>query len=120
MKNKIYDIPKAARYLAFRIPTIKTEILKLSAMRNFAAILQSIINYQHEILSGHKVEQLKVSIQAIGRIYVKGNTHIRYLIRNLYLRAQAFYADRCTNTEWILIQSYVPQKIKLISINLNK
>ncbi|PZP42140.1 MAG: hypothetical protein DI598_17270 [Pseudopedobacter saltans] len=119
MSQASLDIPNAARYLAFGIPAIKEQILYLSKCKNFAGVLQSIINHQHQLLIEHKMNQLSRTIHFIWNVYRRGNSNIKFLIKNLYLRAQKLFTEKCSPAEWLFIQTHMPKEFIKLSNNLN-
>lgn len=99
---------EATRYLAAKMPELGTQIHGLSRDGNFAGVLQAVVNHQHSLLASHRVAKVTETIRQLWQIYLRGNETVRFLVKNLYLRAQLCLEQRCNRKEWKYIMVRIP------------
>ena len=99
---------KAAKYFANYYPEIKEEIRFLSLRKNFAGIIQSIINYLFHLLEQSKQIIVVSKIKEMGWLYTRGNNDVKDLIENLFVRSFRAMQKRCSPAEWNFILEKCP------------
>lgn len=99
---------KAAKYFANYYPEIKEEIRFLSLRKNFAGIIQSIINYLFHLLEQSKQIMVVSKIKEMGWLYTRGNNDVKDLIENLFVRSFRAMQKRCSPAEWNFLLEKCP------------
>lgn len=99
---------KAAKYFANYYPEIKEEIRFLSLRKNFAGIIQSIINYLFQLLEQSKQIIVVSKIKEMGWLYTRGNHDVKDLIENLFVRSFRAMQKRCNPAEWNFLLEKCP------------
>ena len=99
---------KAAKYFANYYPEIKEEIRFLSLRKNFAGIIQSIINYLFHLLEQSKQIIVVSKIKEMGWLYTRGNNDVKDLIENLFVRSFRAMQKRCSPAEWNFLLEKCP------------
>ncbi|SJN46846.1 hypothetical protein [Sphingobacterium sp. JB170] len=105
---------RASAYLAFHYGDIKEEINKLSTRKNFAGILQAIVNHINILLTNGQAEKIGVRIKIIGCLYKRGNEYVQYLVENLFVRSFTGMKRRCTAEQWAYVYQTIPKNLKNI------
>ena len=99
---------KAAKYFANYYPEIKEEIRFLSLRKNFAGIIQSIINYLFQLLEQSKQIIVVSKIKEMGWLYTRGNNDVKDLIENLFVRSFRAMQKRYSPAEWNFLLEKCP------------
>ena len=99
---------KAAKYFANYYPEIKEEIRFLSLRKNFAGIIQSIINYLFHLLEQSKQIIVVSKIKEMGWLYTRGNNEVKDLIENLFVRSFRAMQKRCSPKDWNFLLEKCP------------
>lgn len=102
----------ASTYLANHYGEIKEEINELSTRKNFAGILQAIVNHINILLSDGQVEKIGVKFKFIGWLYKRGNEYVQDIIENLFVRSFEGMKRRCTKEQWIYIYQLIPKNLR--------
>lgn len=119
--HKLINRNKAEKYFANYYPEIKEEIRFLSLQKNFAGIIQSIINYLFQLLEQSKQCIVIAKIQGMGRLYRRGNHAVKELIENLFIRSFHAMKKRCKPQEWNFLLEKCPAVFQNIYQNqINK
>lgn len=106
--HHIINRKKAVKYFADYYPEIKEEIKVLSLQKNFAGIIQSIINYLFQLLEQSKPRIVAAKIQGMGRLYSRGNHAIKDLIEHLFIRSFHAMKKRCNPQDWNFLLEKCP------------
>lgn len=99
---------EAAKCIALQYPEIRKEIQFLSYQKNFAGVIQSVINYLFLLLEEGKRNKVSAKIQRMGWLYKRGNFSIKNLIENLFVRSFNAMKKRCNSKEWKMILEKSP------------
>mgnify|MGYP003398497835 CR=1 FL=1 len=110
----------AGVYLARHYGEIKDEIHRLSVLKNFAGILQAIVNYLKLLLEKRQLNKLGTRIKTIGPLHKKGNDYLKYIIENLFVRSFEGIRRRCTAEEWAALYKEIPSNLKNIYLQQAK
>lgn len=110
---------RASRYLAAHYPEIKGEIYVLSKNKNFAGVLQAIVNYLRVLIANSEITEVSRHIKFVGCLYVKGNKYIKYIIENLFVRSFEGIRKRSTPQQWQFIFQNLPLPFKNIYLLQN-
>lgn len=110
----------ASRYLAAHYLEIKEEINTLSSDRNFAGVLQAIINYLRVLLTHSQIKAMSHFIRSVGWVYCRGNQYVKYIVENLFVRSFEGIRKRCTPQQWQFLFKKLPQPFKNIYSLQNK
>lgn len=99
---------EAAKCIALQYPEIRKEIQFLSYQKNFAGVIQSVINYLFQLLEEGKRNKVSTKIQRMGWLYKRGNFSIKNLIENLFVRSFNAMKKRCNAKDWKMILEKSP------------
>jgi hypothetical protein len=77
----------AIEYLKFFYPPLRNEITQLSVQDNFAGVIQATINYLKDLLLESKINIIAHQIKLMDWIYRNGNSYVRDVIENLFVRS---------------------------------
>ncbi|WP_294299073.1 hypothetical protein [uncultured Chryseobacterium sp.] len=105
---------KATEYLKFFYPPLRTEIIQLSGQDNFAGIIQSTINYLRRLLQESKVNIIAHHIKLMEMIYRSGDSYVKNMIENLFVRSFESFKKRAKISHWKLLYQYMPVTFQVI------
>ncbi len=108
---------QAAIYIALRHKEIGNDIQALSSHKNFAGILQTVVNLVKNFLERSKLRQVSRIIKNIGRIYRKANENIKCLIENIFILSFSGISRRCSKKEWQILYAKVPKSFKAVYLS---
>lgn len=109
----------AALYIARHHKEIGGEIRLLSLKHNFAGVLQAVVNLLKSLIEKGRTEKAIHHIKYIGWVYQRGNSHIQYLIENLFVRSFESIRKRCAPEQWKLLYVEIPQAFKTFYLTQN-
>lgn len=118
-KEKINE-DRAAIYMAAHHKEIREEIQELSLRKNFAGILQAVLNLIRGLLEKGEFEKIIRHIKYIGWVYQRGNEYIKYLIENLFVRSFESIRKRCSQTQWEQLYAEIPKPFKTLYLTQNR
>ncbi|MFN4362705.1 hypothetical protein [Chryseobacterium hispalense] len=98
----------AVEYLKFFYPPLRSEISQLSVQDNFAGIIQATINYLKNLLLEAKINIISHHIKLMDWIYRNGNTYVRDIIENLFVRSLESFKKHTKIQHWKLLYQYMP------------
>lgn len=104
----------ATEYLKFFYAPLRTEITQLSVQDNFAGIIQSTINYLKRLLQESKVNIIAHHIKLMEVIYKNGDSYVKDIIENLFVRSFESFKKRAKISHWMLLYQYMPVTFQLI------
>ena len=93
----------AVEYLKFFYPPLRNEISQLSVQDNFAGIIQSTINYLKNLLLEAKINIISHHIKLMDWIYRNGNSYVRDIIENLFVRSLESFKKHAKIQHWKLL-----------------
>lgn len=102
----------AVEYLKFFYPPIRNEITQLSAQNNFAGIIQATVNYLKNLLHESKINIVAYHIKLMEWIYRNGNSYVRDMIENLFVRSFKSFKKHSKNRQWNIIYQYMPVRFQ--------
>lgn len=105
---------KAAVYLAVHHKEISDEIKKLSSGKNFAGVLQAVVNQLRSLLERGEFTKITRHIKYIGWIYNVGNEYIKYIIENLFVRSLEGIRKKCSPEQWQRLYTDIPKSFQAI------
>ncbi|MFD2969134.1 DUF7674 family protein [Sphingobacterium bambusae] len=91
---------RASYYLAGRFKEIRIEIRNLARHRNFAGVVQALVNYLKSLHSLGKLDKVSRYIDYLGKVYNQGNTYVQYIIENLFVRSLGSFQRRSDPACW--------------------
>lgn len=104
----------STEYLKVFYPRIRNEIVKLSELNNFAGIMQSIVEYVKFLLLNQKIQLLTQSVRRMNWIYRRGNSYVRSIIENLFIRSFESMKKKSTPEQWKFIYQEIPADFQII------
>lgn len=116
MKVKMQTITQeiAVEYLKFFYPPLRNEIAQLSAQNNFAGIMQATVNYLKNLLQESKINIIAHHIKLMDLIYKKGNSYVKTMIENLFIRSFESFKKHAKIQHWKLLYQYMPISFQII------
>ncbi|MCX8525265.1 hypothetical protein OF897_15195 [Chryseobacterium formosus] len=113
----------AAEYMKVFYPSIRNEITELSVQNNFPGIIQVAIDNMKSLSQNSKIQKISISIKRIYWIYKNGNSYIRYIIENLFVRSFESLRKNLQPQQWKFLYQEIPgdfQKIHSSQSKLDK
>lgn len=104
----------AVEYLKFFYPRLRTEITQLSIQNNFAGVIQSTINYLKNLLMESRINIISHHIKLMDMIYKNGDSYVRDMIENLFVRSFESFKKHAKIQHWKLLYQYMPINFQLI------
>lgn len=104
----------ATEYLKFFYPPLRNEISQLSTQGNFAGIMQATINYLKDLLQESKINLIAHHIKLMDWLYRNGNSYVRDMIENLFVRSFESFKKHAKIQHWKLLYEYMPVSFQLI------
>lgn len=94
------------------IPEVKSEVARLTSRENIAGMLQIVVNFVRTRLMKQDVTRAGYCIRLIGRIHQRGNSSIKDIIENLFVRSFNGMERLCSPKEWKILQSKMPGNLQ--------
>ncbi|MCJ7932926.1 MAG: hypothetical protein MUW56_04655 [Chryseobacterium sp.] len=104
----------AVEYLKFFYPPLRNEIAQLSVQDNFAGIMQATVNYLKNLLQESKINIIAHHIKLMDWIYRNGNSYVRTMIENLFVRSFESFKKHAKIQHWKLLYQYMPVSFQII------
>lgn len=104
----------AVEYLKFFYPRLRNEITQLSIQDNFAGVIQSTINYLKNLLMESRINIISHHIKLMDMIYKNGDSYVRDMIENLFVRSFESFKKHAKIQHWKLLYQYMPINFQLI------
>ncbi|WP_223606041.1 hypothetical protein [Chryseobacterium sp. OSA05B] len=116
MKVQMQAINKkiAVEYLKFFYPPLRSEITQLSVQENFAGVIQATINYLKDMLQESKIYIVAHHIKLMDWIYRNGDSYVRTVIENLFVRSLESFKKHSKIQQWQLLYQNMPDNFQLI------
>lgn len=102
----------AVEYLKFFYPPLRNEITQLSVQDNFAGVIQA--NYLKDLLQESKINIIAHHIKLMDWIYRNGNSYVRTVIENLFVRSFESFKKHAKIQHWKLLYQYMPVSFQII------
>ena len=104
----------AVEYLKFFYPPLRNEITQLSVQDNFAGIIQATVNYLKNLLQESKINIIAHHIKLMDWLYRNGNSYVRTMIENLFVRSFESFKKHAKIQHWKLLYQYMPVSFQII------
>lgn len=98
----------AIDYLKFFYPPIRNEITQLSTQNNFAGVIQATVNYLRDLLQESRISIIGHHVKLMELIYKKGNSYVKEMIENLFIRSLGSFKKHSKSQHWNMIYQYMP------------
>lgn len=116
MKVQMQSINKkiAVEYLKFFYPPLRKEITQLSVQENFAGVIQATINYLKDMLQESKIYIVAHHIKLMDWIYRNGDSYVRTVIENLFVRSLESFKKHTKIQQWKLLYQRMPDSFQIV------
>lgn len=105
---------KTVKYLKELYPEIKNEISSLSDCNNFAGIMQTTVDHLKNLLEQSKIQSVIRNIKRMDWIYKRGNSYVRYIIENIFIRSFESLRRKSNPQQWRFLYQEIPSGFKNI------
>lgn len=113
MLNKINRFT-AVEYLKVFFPSVRREIVTLSEQNNFPGVIQVMIDDMKTDTQKSNVQKINISIKRIYWIYKNGNSYIRYIIENLFIRSFSSLSKNLKPQQWRFLYQEIPKDFRIV------
>lgn len=113
MLNKINRFT-AVEYLKVFFPSVRREIVTLSEQNNFPGVIQVMIDDMKIDTQKSNVQKINISIKRMYWIYKNGNSYIRYIIENLFIRSFASLRKSLKPQQWRFLYQEIPKDFRMV------
>lgn len=113
MLNKINRFT-AVEYLKVFFPSVRREIVTLSEQNNFPGVIQVMIDDMKTDTQKSNVQKINISIKRMYWIYKNGNSYIRYIIENLFIRSFASLSKNLKPQQWRFLYQEIPKDFRIV------
>ena len=113
MLNKINRFT-AVEYLKVFFPSVRREIVTLSEQNNFPGVMQVMIDDMKTDTQKSNVQKINISIKRMYWIYKNGNSYIRYIIENLFIRSFASLRKSLKPQQWRFLYQEIPKDFRMV------
>lgn len=100
--------------MACRYKEIRCEIVLLARKKNFAGVLQALVNHLRFLQAKHDLAKVSRYIKYLAPIYDKGNKYVQYLIENLFVRSFGSLRNHSGREEWAILYAQLPTRFAAI------
>ncbi|CAA7196001.1 DUF7674 family protein [Chryseobacterium potabilaquae] len=114
MQMKTINPKIAIEYLKFFYPPLQKEITQLSVQDNFAGVIQTTVDYLKKLLQESKVNIISHHIKLMDWLYRNGNSYVRDIIENLFVRSFESFKKHAKIQHWKLLYQYMPISFQII------
>lgn len=104
----------ATDYITAHYKEINNEIRQLSNHKNFAGILQAVVNFLKSQLTNGQIQKIGDRIKVMGWLHKRGNDYVRFIIENLFVRSFDSMKKSCTTPEWEDLYKRFPLDLKKV------
>lgn len=113
MLNKINRFT-AVEYLKVSFPSVRREIVTLSEQNNFPGVMQVMIDDMKTDTQKSNVQKINISIKRMYWIYKNGNSYIRYIIENLFIRSFSSLRKSLKPQQWRFLYQEIPKDFRMV------
>ncbi|MEJ5053651.1 DUF7674 family protein [Sphingobacterium sp. MYb382] len=100
---------RASYYIAQHFSAIRMEVKQLRRQRNFAGVLQALINHLRELQTLGDLDLISRHLNYLGRIHAKGNAYVQYLMENLFVRSLRSFQRLVSPEAWQELYRKMPK-----------
>lgn len=104
----------AVEYMKVFYPSIRSEITELSLQNNFPGIMQITTENLKNLSQHSKIQKMNVCIKRMFWIYRNGNSYIRYIIENLFVRSFSGIQKNLQPQQWKFLYQEIPSAFREI------
>lgn len=104
----------AVEYLKVFFPSVRREIVTLSEQNNFPGVIQVMIDDMKIDTQKSNVQKINISIKRMYWIYKNGNSYIRYIIENLFIRSFASLRKSLKPQQWRFLYQEIPKDFRMV------
>ena len=119
MRRKINE-KSTVEYLKAFYPDIRNEISNLSERNNFAGIIQTTVDHLKNLLEQSKIQSVIRNVKRMDWIYKRGNSYVRYLIENIFIRSFGSLRRKASQQQWKFLYQEIPADFRTIYLNQNR
>lgn len=106
----------ATDYITAHYKEINNEIRQLSNHKNFAGILQAVVNFLKSQLTNGQIQKIGDRIKVMGWLHKRGNDYVRFIIENLFVRSFDSMKKSCTPPQWEDLYKRFPLDLKKVYV----
>ena len=99
---------QTVEYLKTFYPDIKNEITSLADRNNFAGIMQTTVDHLKNLLGQAKIQSVIRNVKRMDWIYRRGNSYVRYLIENIFIRSFESLRRKASPQQWKFLYQEIP------------
>lgn len=104
----------ASYFMAGKFKGIRSEIKGLAQKRNFAGVVQALVNHLKTLQAQGDLKKVINYITYLGKVYSKSNAYVQYMIENLFIRSLDSIGRCGSSLSWHSIYKQMPQSFVLI------
>lgn len=104
----------AVEYLKVFFPSVRREIVALSEQNNFPGVMQVMIDDMKIDTQKSNVQKINISIKRMYWIYKNGNSYIRYIIENLFIRSFSSLRKNLKPQQWRFLYQEIPNDFRTV------
>lgn len=111
----------AVEHMKVFYPYMRNEITGFSADHNFGGILQILVDDLKDSMRKENILKILNSIKRMEFIYNRGNSYVRYMIENLFIRSFKSIRMKAKPQQWkIICQEMSESFLQIHKIQMNK
>lgn len=95
-------------------PDIRNEITSLSDRNNFPGIMQTTVDHMKNLVEQTKIQSVIRNVKRMDWIYKRGNSYVRYLIENIFIRSFESLKRKTNPQQWRFLFQEIPADFKNI------
>lgn len=100
---------RASYFIARHCTAIQNDLHALAEKKNFAGLLQAIVNHLRILHAQKQFAEINSYINHLGCVYNKGNSYVRDMIENLFVRSLGSLKRRSSAEDWIFVYDHLPK-----------
>jgi len=105
---------RASYFIALRCKEIQHDVRALARKKNFAGVLQTIVNQLQMLHAKGEVARGRRYIHHLAYIYDRGNAYVQYMIENLFIRSLRSLKRKSSADEWTTCYKQLPKSFVAI------
>lgn len=100
--------------ISSEIPEVQEEVNRLSSRDNIAGAIQIVITFMKDMLHVHNLSRVSWSMMFMGWLYGRGDSRLKELIENLFVRSFNSMKRHCDPQEWYMVQKKMPFSLRKV------
>ncbi|SEL10089.1 DUF7674 family protein [Parapedobacter koreensis] len=93
------------------LPEVKNDVVSLCRKGNIAGVMQIVVNYMRDMVRGKQLDKVLRCMNLVGWMYGRGDSAVREIIANVFVRSFNGLHNQCTNWEWERIREDMPANL---------